>query len=773
MNYLIKLLQRKHLKDLPEWEIFLTQQSDQKEQCDPERFRKFLATLDLTPETKDLTHALNQKIYPIEQQLRQELFIDDFQSVQSIKKLLLFANCYVDFYQGLFLKEESARRLLLTNPLLTLQESLSEALYEQCIEEQTLLLLAVGRFSEAPEWNQMLMQQLETLTTDDFEIRAIDIAILDHTLFPEIAAKIINKKCFNTHDKLLGLHIATTLPETFDLEGKAPILRTVTKFIHYHQEMMLFNRCFQEIYKRYPGIFVQKISQILGQHIYAENAPIFNTNDILEGLSNRYIDQQIYKLAEDFPALKPWAEAHDIFLLHNGKPFSAALWRLTSWYLNGSIEHTAKMHRDNILADLLIQRYGQQVVEDALLLSLADQGNDVLSSIKRIKYLTQLKTTLMPTYHNAILLHHNDADGLSAGFIIEETLKKKGIKVIRHTLEILFPKAIDTLLDIHPDQPIFIVDLGTQIIHHLKERGVDRDIWIIDHHRYDPIENLGNIQILNPRYFGIEADYEGASSINATLFSLFQLKRDLSFGGIGLMGAVGDGMLRRNGDFKGLDQLVLEIAVEGKTLKWHHGKYYLPFHDGLLPLNVFVKEYLNVIGSAGYQAGGSRLAFDLLNQKIFLNDYRITKIKELKQLKYQTAINDLSKISQQYPHFLRVDVMDRFQPMGLKEIGNFLDHLIHTQDLDQNQYFFGAQTVVPVQGIGTVTEKPSVKISMRVGSEMTQKIKAGEAPDFIAMTQQYPSIPGGIHALSAAVIVPTEELEQFYTAMNDYLAKEL
>ncbi|MBN2694959.1 DHH family phosphoesterase [bacterium] len=759
MEYLKNLLKIDKWDEIPELTEFFDEYSKKLEQKNSTIFNNFIQKHHIKYENRDeLTKILNKMIYEIEKKIEKSLYISDYSKTETIERIFLFGNCYIDFYHGLFLKEEAARDLILGNPLLMVKKEIGTEFYEDYIKNNPMLLLAIGRFSEPPQWNETLKNMISDLNSSDFELREPDFAIVNHKIFKESAWKIIKKKCFNTHDKLLGLHIATTIPPEFSLEGKSPILRTVTKMMHYHKEMQLFNEAFRSIQKRFPELLVSKVQQMMKEHIFDANASLFNTNDVLEGISNRYIDKQIHKLAIDFLDLTEWAEIHDTTHLINGEPFSLSLWRLTSWGLNGTLEHTIKMFRDDTLANMLVDMFGEDRVEKGTVISLLDSGDSVYQSIKRANYFSRIKEIEKKNYTEAIVLHHNDADGISSGFIIEQSLKTRGTKVYRYVLEIIFPEAVDIILNSRPDIPIFIVDLGTQISHHLISKKETRDIVIIDHHKYDQIEFPKNYFVLNPRDFGLNADEEGASSINAYFYSAIVCETT-KYAAIGLIGSVGDGMLSRNGKFLGLDQYALTAAIAEEAISFENEEYFFKIHNHKYPLIPFVKENIDVLGSVGFQNRGVDLALDLLEGKIMPSDPRINAIKELKAKKYNElieyfAINGFVKTK----HFYCFNVEDKFSPMGLKEIGNFLSYLIKNSDnlpfkLDLNRYFLGAQTVTSIQGIGDVTKEPSYKISMRVGKILEKRVKSGDMPDFFEITHLFKHIPGGIHSMSAAVVI--------------------
>ena len=91
------------------------------------------------------------------------------------------------------------------------------------------------------------------------------------------------------------------------------------------------------------------------------------------------------------------------------------------------------------------------------------------------------------------------------------------------------------------------------------------------------------------------------------------------------------------------------------------------------------------------------------------------------------------------------------------------------ENMDYNKYFIGAQRVMPVYGIGEVTEKPSLKVSLRVGKALVDDIKKGRLPDLATISKSFDNIPGGLHALSAAVIIPEESYEEVIKHINDFV----
>lgn len=229
------------------------------------------------------------------------------------------------------------------------------------------------------------------------------------------------------------------------------------------------------------------------------------------------------------------------------------------------------------------------------------------------------------------------------------------------------------------------------------------------------------------------------------------------FADIALIGSVGDGMLKRNDAFIGLDLYPVAAAFKNKQVYFDRGDYFLRFREQKIPLSNFVQKYINLAGSVGLRSGGVKLAFDLLDQKVDLGDSRISKLRDLKKERYKSALNFLKEDGYfEDERLIAFNLGSLLDPMSLKEIGNFLEYLLknHNQlpfNVPQNKYIFGAQKVPSTQN-GDL-----LKVSMRVGEELPILINNKQMPDFFQITQCFDNQPGGIHSLSAAVIIPERD----------------
>ncbi|MBF0104545.1 MAG: hypothetical protein HQM16_04370 [Deltaproteobacteria bacterium] len=380
-SYLKSILKTPKFDDYPQLKTFFKKYADKLEQRNRERFQALLASLCLDTSTPlNSTERLNLEIHEIEKTIQTSLDIRDFTSTSAISRINLAAQKYLRPFEGLYIKRKTAEMLMASHPLNTCLAEVGAALYKNT---DPLFLISIARYSEPSSWNSEFLDHLLSLSPDDFEWRSPQLVCVDHRVFQTASSEIIKKKCFNTHDKITGSHIITTLPAEFNLAGKSPVLRTITKMIHYHREMKICARATWEIKEKYPKNFGQKFSDMLKSHVLDPNTVLFNKFEILEGLANREINEQIYKMAGDYPSLQQWAEIHNTAHQINGHFFSLSLWRLAAWHLNGFAEHTIKMYRDDILADMLIELYDERAVEAAVVSALAENKDDILEMLSR------------------------------------------------------------------------------------------------------------------------------------------------------------------------------------------------------------------------------------------------------------------------------------------------------------------------------------------------------------------------------------------------------
>lgn len=143
------------------------------------------------------------------------------------------------------------------------------------------------------------------------------------------------------------------------------------------------------------------------------------------------------------------------------------------------------------------------------------------------------------SFKEPIIVHHYDADGISAASIVKKNLIEMGKKHKMLTLKKLDDESIEK---IYREEEIIFVDLGNyERVNELK------DVVIIDHHQVN--QKVDKFQI-NPLLYNIDGSTELSSA--GTAYFIFRNNASL-----GIVGAVGDMQY----DLKGMNSLMLD---EGK-----------------------------------------------------------------------------------------------------------------------------------------------------------------------------------------------------------------
>ncbi len=162
------------------------------------------------------------------------------------------------------------------------------------------------------------------------------------------------------------------------------------------------------------------------------------------------------------------------------------------------------------------------------------------------------------------LISHNDADGLSAAGVIANAIKEEGGQFHTTIVPRLKKDVIRSLS--HEKYELYVFcDMGSACIKPLN--SLKGDIIVADHHQPSKTVAKEHISHVNPHLFGIDGsrDISGAGSSYLVVRNMD--KKHLAY--MALVGAFGD-MQYSNG-FNGVNQLILNDALESKTLDVHEG----------------------------------------------------------------------------------------------------------------------------------------------------------------------------------------------------------
>lgn len=149
------------------------------------------------------------------------------------------------------------------------------------------------------------------------------------------------------------------------------------------------------------------------------------------------------------------------------------------------------------------------------------------------------------SFREPLIVHHYDADGLSAGSLVAAAFLDEGRPFRRECIKKLDDAAINRYLK---ESELIFVDLGggNKRVNELK------DVLVIDHHQ---TEGISKPQA-NPQLFGMDGGSELSAS--GTAYCVFRKRADLA-----IVGAVGD----MQSPLIGMNRWVLEQGVADNEVK--------------------------------------------------------------------------------------------------------------------------------------------------------------------------------------------------------------
>jgi RecJ-like exonuclease len=165
------------------------------------------------------------------------------------------------------------------------------------------------------------------------------------------------------------------------------------------------------------------------------------------------------------------------------------------------------------------------------------------------------------------LISNLDADGITAASIMIRVLERENLSYSLCILHQL--KEEDAKMLAEEDCEVYIFcDLGSGQLKSLNKHFVGKKVFILDHHEIQG-KPENNIIHLNPHGFGFD-DFSEISAAGVCFFfgrAVDKQNEELAY--LAIIGAIGD-VQEKNG-FKGLNKLILEIAVKGGKIRVEKG----------------------------------------------------------------------------------------------------------------------------------------------------------------------------------------------------------
>ena len=374
------------------------------------------------------------------------------------------------------------------------------------------------------------------------------------------------------------------------------------------------------------------------------------------------------------------------------------------------------------------------------------------------------------------ILHHNDADGLSSGAILTRAFERQDFDVHRVCLEKPYPVVLEKVFE-SKDRLIVLTDFAGRIAPLISDLNRGRNlVLILDHHKAErPTDD--RVHLLDPEIFGLRGDRDITASTTCFVFACTLDPANQDLAAIATIGAVGDrffvdGRLagpNRDAALETQRQGLLDIEDTGDG-----ERYILLTPNGPVECSAFARN-LDTLGGAGYHRGGPEIGIHVCLEGSRPETDAV--LGELGAVQERIFAEEIARVRQdgwrETDHIQWLHVHDRFEPMGVKMIGAFLDAIRNSDIVDPDRYLAGFQTIPnQVPGIGAF-DFDQVKISMRVADPMEEGIRLGEELGLDILLPEATARVGGFsdacHSLTAATTVAVGREEQLIEEMENIL----
>ncbi len=345
----------------------------------------------------ELYHALLAKIEKHDEHLAKQIGGPNNYDVQallplikkSVEAIKIPRSCWV-------LKKSVAKDMLRQTPPPNIMKLLKCRSIDSMLKRENLYeIYGALRFAETPEWLEKFNQKYKKLKPTDFETRQIEIVVMPHERWGDIAADFVHKKRHNiTHLKELG--VVMMLPIKLD---KLPgiTISAMPLLLHYINEIRLYSAFFklQQVKKNFGEIFVETLIAdpdmgplLAGQNIHwrviqryfgkLENEyhpEIFEPHVQPEDLHWRRAEDIIYQID---PELEFWQGMDYVGIMFGDRPVAFNMMDVSFAYNNKTpYKKRVMFHfRESLWNEIFMRYMGQKNLEGQVLKQLA---NDMIA----------------------------------------------------------------------------------------------------------------------------------------------------------------------------------------------------------------------------------------------------------------------------------------------------------------------------------------------------------------------------------------------------------
>jgi len=360
----------------------------------------------------------------------------------------------------------------------------------------------------------------------------------------------------------------------------------------------------------------------------------------------------------------------------------------------------------------------------------------------------------------AIVLHHDEADGLTSAALTKLALSSLGLETRLICLDKLYPEIVkDT--ESGPPRVIAYVDLGSGHIDWLVKANTAHSlILVLDHHdtasTQDPL-----LYNLNPELYGFSGEKDASSATVAYMFSKTVDPELSSYAHLATIGS-----LELPGETHGLNLIAVKDAKD-RGLVRDSGKGDLRIEaKGMNLTRTRASSFLNVLGSVGYYRDGPEMGIEACTAGF--SAHTIERAKEFEEERKEANRKMLSTIRKdglsQKKNIQWFHAQDNYKGMGGKVVGSFCSYLRYQRGVNPVKYLIGMMNVPPdIPGWGKLSSSV-VKVSGRVPQILTSLIEKGTRPPLSKILPESCAKIGGFGdgpSVAASGVFPVGREEMF------------
>ena len=383
-----------------------------------------------------------------------------------------------------------------------------------------------------------------------------------------------------------------------------------------------------------------------------------------------------------------------------------------------------------------------------------------------LRGLAQAKQTIVQSgLKDAVILHHDEADGLCSAALAKIAIEKLDIETRLICLDKLYPEVVK---DVEGGSRRLVVfsDLGSGHVQLLESENRSRSVLVVlDHHdtseSRDPL-----VHNLNPELNGFSGEKDASSSTVAYLFARTVDPSLVTFAPLAIIGST-----EIPGEARGLNKTPIQDAEKTGAVKRtpRGGVKFDAAVPWLSPSRA--SSILNVLGSVGYYRGGPQLGvlacikgFDkqILETAKGFEEQRKNANQRMMEKIRKEGLTQVKNV--QWFH-----AGDNYRGMSGKVVGSFCSYLSYQRFVNPVKYLIGMMNVPPeVPGWGKLPS-PLVKVSGRAPRPLAKMIETGKRPPLSRILPDSCAKLGGFgdgHTVAASGVFPIGREEAFLDALD-------